>query len=1100
MATNSSDSFFPAPMLFATEAAGAALWGWRLSDRKAFFAGSWMALTGFHAENAPSSIDACHALAHPADKALALEPLFRIERGECESCEHTFRVVRRDGISIRVKNNAMILERDAQGMPLSIACVATLDKAEDTTDAAFWEWDFTNGQIHFSDEYLRMLGHTRESLAPTVESWNALCHPDDLEMLTASVNDYLSGKADSYGLQFRMLHRDGYYIDVFNQGWLTEWNEAGMPMRMVGKNRRVDGSFTPTPSKAASRGKQTLGVQDALDGRYETWQLNQAVFEANPYVCLLFDDQFRLIDCNPEAVRYFGFTAKDDLLTNFIAFIAECIPQTQPGGAKSISLAERLVYARLHGQINFETELILRGRKTPMHLIFKRLAYRDSFVIALYQMELSLLQYDKDKLYKQDRLLQAANTISSILMEVTEPDNLATAVQHAVALLAEGVDADRSYLWKNKEENGEILCTRVTAWSKKGPANQLSTDAPVSLATLMPEWEDHLKADQNVIRHVAPSEALRALVPGIGNEEFSVLTVPIFLHGIFWGYIGFDDHKPGRVYTDSEQDIIRSAALMIGSAFLRNEMLENLIESREAALESTRAKSTFLSHMSHEIRTPMNAIIGMNTIARKSKDFSKIQYCLDKIDTASQQLLGIINDVLDMSKIEANKLEITPRETDFERMMQKIFNMVQVKMDEKHQEFTIDLQHMFTHTVICDELRVTQVMINLLNNAIKFTPEYGRISVKVRFIAGERESSRLRVEVKDSGIGLTDEQKSRLFTPFQQADNSITRRFGGTGLGLSICKRIVNLMGGDIWVDSEPEQGSCFTFEIDIEWGGELKTEIKRSAPMKKLRILVVDDTDDVRVYFRNILKSFSLDCDTAEDGFAAVDLVKRSLEQGEPYDFVFLDWRMPGMSGAETAREILRLMDNNIIVVMISVADWSDIEEEVRDTGITRFLSKPVLPSALFNTILELADQTVFYSEPVTLRPPKRNWEGKHILIAEDIEINREIVMNFLGETDVSVDAAENGAIAVNMYLAAPEKYDVILMDVQMPELDGLDATRLIRTSGLPNAQVIPIVAMTSNAFKEDVQECLEAGMNNHVAKPIDVEDMMKKLSLYLE
>jgi signal transduction histidine kinase/DNA-binding response OmpR family regulator len=597
---------------------------------------------------------------------------------------------------------------------------------------------------------------------------------------------------------------------------------------------------------------------------------------------------------------------------------------------------------------------------------------------------------------------------------------------------------------------------------------------------------------------------LKDLPPGSVDADAtagmkSLLVIPIRLNGDFWGFITFEDFTRERVFTKEEATIISSGGLLIASALQRADMVKSLIKAKEEAVMSTAAKSEFLARMSHEIRTPMNAIIGMSTIAKKSTDPERMQQCLLKIDDSARQLLNIINDVLDMSKIESGKFEISGNEFDFEQMLEHVVALMQVKLEEKSQNFQLDFPYHFERNIVADELRLSQVLINLLTNAVKFTPDFGQIVMRASHREIDADNAILRVEIVDSGIGISPEQQSNLFKSFEQADGSITRQFGGTGLGLAICKKIVNLMGGDIWVESELDQGSRFIFEVEIGWG-EAQERYSLTHFDNTLRILVVDDNPDVTYYFRNMLDTFAMTCTTADSGLAAINLVLQAADDESPYDIIFLDWSMPGMSGVETAHEIQQITRGESTIVMISVVDWSDIEAEMKPEGVTNFLSKPVLPSMLYDKIVHVSGKEVAARREKRAASGIHNWQGKKILLVEDIAINQEIILALLEDSNADISCADNGLEAVQRF-AAGEFFDLVLMDVQMPVLDGLEATRRIRALGEAHAlKALPIIAMTANAFKEDIELCLNAGMNSHIAKPVEVDTLLSALAQYLD
>ncbi len=518
-----------------------------------------------------------------------------------------------------------------------------------------------------------------------------------------------------------------------------------------------------------------------------------------------------------------------------------------------------------------------------------------------------------------------------------------------------------------------------------------------------------------------------------------------------------------------------------------------LYGAKEVAERASRAKSDFLANMSHEMRTPMNAIIGMTSIARGAPDLEKKDYCLGKIADASTHLLGVINDILDMSKIEANKFELSYSEFNFEKMLMKVTNVVNFRVEEKKQVFNVKIDQAIPKTLISDEQRLSQVIANLLSNAVKFTPELGAITLTSQLVSRQDDRLRLRVSVTDTGIGISEEQQQRLFTSFVQADAGISRKFGGTGLGLAISRNIVEMMNGRIFVESTPNNGSCFTFEVDAKpgEGKEPKSLLGPGINWGNLRVLVVDDSWDVREYFSDIAETLGIHCDVAADGFEAC----ARIECEGPYDIYFVDWKMPVMNGIELSYKIHEYGEGRSVVIMISSTEWGVIEREAKAAGVAKFLQKPLFPSTIADCINDCLGIT-----PEAAAAPKDDntncFLGHRVLLAEDIDINREIVIALMEPTGLEIDCAENGAVALAMVEKDPSRYDLILMDVQMPEMDGYEATRRIRALDDPQAKAIPIIAMTANVFREDIERCMAAGMDDHIGKPLDIGQVMEKLT----
>jgi len=579
-----------------------------------------------------------------------------------------------------------------------------------------------------------------------------------------------------------------YVRDAFDNGRVrAEWT-----------HRATDGELIPSEMflvRLDYRDESVVVayIRDAREQRRMIMEVESAqstisaMFESNPYINILFDSGFRVVDCNPAAVGFMGFGSKEELHAGFVERMTNSIPAFQSDGRPSIPLIDRLTTAARDGYVNFETEFIIGGKTLSLNVEFKRIPYEKSFAIVGYVLDMT----------------------------------------------------------------------------------------------------------------------------------------------------GVHEHE------------------------------RELEKKRTEAEAANKAKSTFLSNMSHEMRTPMNAIIGMTAIGKAAASNERKDDAFNKIEGASNHLLGVINDVLDMSKIEADKLVLSPVGFEFEKMLQKAVNVINFLVEERRQKFSVEIDEKIPRVLIGDDQRILQVVTNLLSNAVKFTPDEGSIRLKARLLSERNDHCVVSISVADTGIGITDDQKARMFRSFEQAEADTTRRFGGTGLGLAISKRIAELMNGELEVESEPGVGSEFFFTV--------------------------------------------------------------ALRRGELNLNIFADGAERGEAG------------------------------------------------------------------------PPESFAGHCVLLAEDVEINREIVLALLEPTGLTIDCAENGAQAVRMFERAPERYEMIFMDVQMPELDGYQATREIRALGLPGAKTVPIVAMTANVFREDVEKCLAAGMNGHVGKPIKFEEVLGQLRTYI-
>ncbi|MDR2952041.1 MAG: response regulator, partial [Treponema sp.] len=707
-------------------------------------------------------------------------------------------------------------------------------------------------------------------------------------------------------------------------------------------------------------------------------EFNRAMLDASPLSFVVFDENARVIDCNDVTLQALGTVKK-----YYIEHFEEFSPEYQNDGSKSVDKAVEIIRRAIRGEkaVVEWMNCTALGEMIPYEITLARAMYKGKYVAMAYKYDLRNTRKMLESIREQSELLkirlEQQELISELSRSFISSGDSETLVKEAIAKLGRFHKVSLVYVFGiDYAQGGTYLAYH---WVADG---SYPLTAPVDLLAVAKSYFPATLPDYGIMAVIfcddvanSPDISFRPML-SVGVNAF--IAAPLYVEGRLWGIITVEQKGSPRKWTTVEKSFVGMIANTISGVIMRDLYNTRLKEAVDKATQASKAKSEFLSNMSHEMRTPLNAITGMTQIGRNAKDLERKDYALDKIGDASTHLLGVINDVLDMSKIEANMLELSPVEFNFEKMLQKVIAVINFRIDERRQKFTVNIDKEIPPTLIADDQRLAQVVANLLSNAVKFTPEEGSIGLEARYLGESNGICAIQISVSDSGIGITPEQQKRLFNSFQQAESSTTRKYGGTGLGLAISKSIVEMMGGGIEVKSEPGKGSVFSFTIGAERG-------------------------------------------TGEN----VSWDKQHAEKQESIDGIFT---------------------------------------------------------------------------------------GRRILLAEDMEINREIVQALLEPTRLEIDCAENGAQAAKMYAEDPEKYEMIFMDIQMPEMDGYEATRRIRAveaelcggadaqSGNRNShKQIPIIAMTANVFREDIEKCLNAGMNDHIGKPVDFEEVIEKLRAYL-
>jgi len=1044
---------------FALNAANAYYWQIDMQSRKIMYSSLQLFVSaGYSEQDVPLSLDHYFSFVHPDDIALLDDAFQRFSAGET-TLKKDYRLRRKQSGWIWIHSVGRVVEWDAQGQVSKIAGLTTditerysllekitrsqehLNFALNTVGALYWQIELPHKILSYnSRNFFTVHGYTRKQIPQSVDDHLSNVHPDDRQRITDMLDAHFKGEIKQINMDYRTRQKTtAKWLWINTTGRTIERDEQGRPLVIAGLSHNITERQELFEQVKASREQLRIISEHTHD--WQSWR----------------DLDGKLLWANQAVERVTGYT------------VAECMEMDDYPfpifEEQDWNVYRNLTDTALKGEGRQEAQI--RVRRKDGSQVWVSYAYEP--VLDKNCRIIGLAGAAKD-ITKQIKAEQGLRLLSKVFEDSSDPI-LITDLSGNIMDLNEATVEAYGY------SRDVLLGKHIGIFAPEEADIRDLYQRCINGEVLKNIEGSRIRKDGTVLPHLFTYALLK-------DDKGKHLGIASIAKDITWIK---EAEKELENYRDHLEDLVKARTL-------------DLEEARQVAEEATRAKSDFLANMSHEIRTPLNAIIGFAHLALQTELNPRQRDYIQKIQNGSKALLGVINDILDFSKIEAGKLGMESIEFSLEDVLETVTNLVGIKAQEKGLEVIYNIDPDIPHSLMGDPIRLGQILLNLTNNAVKFTKK-GEIVLGCALLGEDADEAHLEFYVQDTGIGLTNTQQDTLFQAFSQADATTTRKYGGTGLGLFISRSLVEMMNGHIRVESEYGRGATFIFTVRLKRiGSQTITSCFAAADIREKKVLVVDDNYIARTVMEKMLKGMSfnvIQAGSAEAGLAALEMARK---QGEPFDLVLMDWQMPGMDGLQASEKIKTDLAGKIpSVIMVSAYAREELVQKTKRLGLDGYLIKPVSPSLLSDSIMaalgKKMNSRAFQPHKEQL-PSVAEIRGAKLLVAEDNKVNQQVARGILENNGFVVDLADNGVLA----LEAVQKsgYDAVLMDINMPEMDGYAVTRKIRQ--LPGFRDLPIIAMTANAMAGDREKALAAGMNDHVAKPIDVRELLNALRTWIK